>query len=127
METGLTRTVATPPPVAPTRTPEPPAAVKTELPAPSAVQQSNDASGLAERDARQESYAQRAGFDNSGGNRREIENDAATGIYVMKVVEESSGDVVDQVPADAYLRMKVALKTLLESGGRESTMAPLSA
>jgi len=48
-------------------------------------------------------------------------------MIVMKYIEENSGQVVDQVPADAYLRMKNALNVLLESDMNQSHAAQYSA
>lgn len=127
METGLTRTVATLSPTPPVRGPEASAATATELPAEATVQQSLEPRESAPRDGRQESDQRRQEIALPSVRRREIENDAATGMTVMKVIEETSGEIVDQVPADAYLRMKVALQTLLESNGRSSRLTEFSA
>jgi len=127
MDTGLTRTVASPQPVAPARPPELSAATKTELPIEATVTQATASGEARGRDAQAESQAARAGIRLPSLRRREIENDAATGMIVMKYIEENSGQVVDQVPADAYLRMKNALNVLLESDMNQSHAAQYSA
>jgi uncharacterized FlaG/YvyC family protein len=114
METGTLRPVG-PSSVAPARPVETAPTVRTELPAEAAVQQTGTANETRDRDSRPEGDGRRGNtIDLASVRRREIENDAATGMTVMKVIEEGSGDILDQIPAESYLRMKVALQTVLD-------------
>lgn len=124
MEPVNLRPVVGPSQLPPTRQPEAPAAVRTDLAIEATVQPGTKANEARDRDPRQESDLRRPGTtDLASVRRREIENDAATGLTVMKVIEERSGEVVDQLPADAYLRMKIALRSVLEEGGGDNRVA----
>ncbi|MEJ1160982.1 hypothetical protein [Prosthecomicrobium sp. N25] len=124
METGTLRPIAAAP-IAPARAVETAPTVHTELPVQAVVQQSGGASAAADNDGRAEARARRSNtIDLASVRRREIENDAATGMTVMKVIEEGSGTVLDQIPAESYLRMKVALQSVLDGeDGREHEVA----
>lgn len=119
MDTAIARPVVPLAQTQPIRTIGEAAPVKTDLPPEATVQQGADASALRDKDERPDSDLRRqVQTDVAATNRREIESDAATGVFVMKVIEAGSGDVVDQVPTDAYLRLKVALQSLLDSSGQ---------
>jgi uncharacterized FlaG/YvyC family protein len=90
------------------------APTKTDLPPQAAVQQGSEFNALADRDPRDISAERRASAVAADQRRRLVDRDAATGLTVMKVIEERSGQVVDQIPAENYLRMKVALKSVLD-------------
>lgn len=127
METAIARPVVPSAQTQPIRTIGEAAPVRTDLAVEMTVQQSGDAAETRDRDPRQDSaqrQAQTTGI--AATRRREIESDAATGVYVMKVIEETSGDVVDQHPADAYLRLKVALKNLLAGEAEEGSSGHLT-
>jgi hypothetical protein len=128
MEAGTLRPVGAAPPPAPSRLPDPPAAIRTDLPPEATVRQSGETPDTRDRDSRGGNDARhQSDIALANGRRREIENDAATGLTVMKVIEETSGDVVDQIPADAYLRMKVALQSVLAADSSEPHALALDA
>ena len=122
MDTAIARPVVPSAQTQPIRTIGEAAPVRTDLAVEMTVQQSGDTAEARDRDPRRDSaQRQSQASEIAATRRREIESDAATGVYVMKVIEETSGDVVDQVPADAYLRLKVALKNLLAGDSEDSS------
>lgn len=130
METALLRTVSSTQSQPLSRTPEAvPDAVKTDLPADQNVQATADSRAAVDKDGRAQSESvrsqmaatEKAKADTASveARRRMVDRDAKTGLYVVRIIEQRNGQTVDQIPSDAYLRMKANLRDLLQvkSGG----------
>lgn len=98
--------------------------VRTELPARSAVGQSQETdnsttqsgtdAGRREALARQRE-AQRIKADESRQIDQEIERDAATDALVFKKIDVQSGEVVRQVPEESMLRIRALMNSMDEA------------
>lgn len=125
METGLLRAASSTPLQPLPRSGEPaPDTVKTELPASQNVQAATDTTATlgkderaASEDVRLQIAAEKSSQDPAVAEARQriVDRDAATGLTVVRIIEERSGVTVDQVPTEAYLRLKASIRAMFDA------------
>jgi hypothetical protein len=102
----------------PTRTVDPTAGVATDLAA-SLTVTSSSKSETGSGDNRRQEFKDSAEITSSEAMRKALAFDDATNLPVVRKIKQPN-IVVDQIPSEAYLRMRVALQEALDASQRHS-------
>jgi uncharacterized FlaG/YvyC family protein len=117
MDTGTIRPVSPVAEVTPTRPVDPTRGVATELAAAQAVQSAGKSEATGAGDARRQEFDDRAEITASDTLRRTLSFDDATHLPVARKIRNPD-TVIDQIPSEAYLRMRAALQEAVDASTR---------
>lgn len=118
MDTGTIRPVSPVAEATPTRPVDPNHGVATELAAAQAVQSAGKSEATGSGDARRQEFDDRADITASTLVRRALSFDDATHLPVVQKIRNPDL-VIDQIPSEAYLRMRAALQEAADAATRE--------
>lgn len=118
MDTGSIRPVSPVAEVTPTRPVDPTHGVATELAAAQAVQSAGKSETTGSGDARRREFDDRAEITASPLVRRALSFDDATHLPVVRKIRDPDM-VLDQLPSEAYLRMRAALQEAADASTRD--------
>jgi uncharacterized FlaG/YvyC family protein len=114
MDTGSIRPVSSVAEAIPTRPSDPQQGVATQLAAAQAVQSAATSEQTGTQDQRHREMQDRVDIAASPILRQALSFDDATRLAVMRKIREPN-TVVDQIPSEAYLRMRAALQEAVDA------------
>jgi hypothetical protein len=117
MDTGSIRPVSPVAEATPSRPVAPNQGVQTELAAAQAVQSADKSEPAGAHDPRRDGFDDRAEIAASETLRRALSFDEGTHLAVVRKIRDPDV-VVDQIPSEAYLRMRAALQEAADASTR---------